>query len=104
MGRAGTHMRGGVQLLASPSWDSKAHFSCWTLEPLRPAPLAPNFSDHEEPGPPAYCEADRHHRRGAHLDHHGIVFLWGGELDLAEEEPWDDSWDTAEQGFRVGCF
>lgn len=97
-------MRGGVRLLASPSWDSKAHFSCWTLEPLRPTPLTPNFSDHEEPGPPAYCEADRHHRRGAHLDHHGIVFLWGGELDLAEEEPWDDSWDTAEQGFRVGGF
>lgn len=76
-----------MSLPVSPSWDSKALFSHWTLEPLRPIPLTPNFSDHEESGPPAYCEADRHHRRGAHLDHNGIVFPRGGELKVVAEEP-----------------
>lgn len=96
MSSAGTHRRGGVSLPISPSWDSKAYFSHWTLEPHWPIPLAPNFSDHEESGPPAYCEADRHHRRGAHLDHNGTVFLWGGEL--AVEEHCDNGCATAEQG------
>lgn len=32
----------------SPSWDSTVCFSYWTLAPLWPLPLAPDFSDHEE--------------------------------------------------------
>ena len=88
----------GVFLPVPPSGDSKARFSQWTSELPRPVALTPNFSDHEEPGPPAHCEADRYHRRGAHLDHNGTVFLWGGEREVAVGEPCDGGWAAVEWG------